>query len=297
MLKPKAVYPLLALVVLTLGLNWPLMSTALRDISPIWMATLRLLGAAITLSLFALVTGRLSRPPRQDYPILLSVAVFRLALMFILVFTALQIVPPGRSSILAWTAALWTVPIAVVFIGERMNGLRWAGLATGIVGILFVFDPLRIDWTDQRMIAGHAMLLVAAVMGASVSVHVRHHRWTSSPLALLPWQVLAASIPMLALALILEGIPSISWTPQLVAIVVYQGALASGFAIWGQLTVLRGHPAISTNLAMMAVPVIGLLSSVVLVDEQLTAAVVVGLTLIVAGVGLGRMSDVGERSF
>lgn len=294
-LRSQAVYPLLIGVVIVLGLNWPLMSIGLRSISPIWLATFRLIGAAITLFALTISTRRLSRPPRQDYPIVLSVAVFRLALTFILVFSALEIVPPGRSSILAWTTSLWTVPIAVVFLGERMNRLRWLGLTAGIAGILFVFEPTRLDWTDSRVIIGHAMLLTAAVLNASVSVHVRHHSWASTPLSLLPWQMLTAAIPVLVIALATEGIPSINWTLGLAAIVVYQGTFASGFALWGQLTVLRTHPAISTNLALMAVPVIGLLSSAVIVDEPLSAAVVIGLGLVLAGVAASMLADSASR--
>jgi drug/metabolite transporter (DMT)-like permease len=190
---------------------------------------------------------------------------------------------------------LWTVPIAVVFLGERMNRLRWLGLTAGIAGILLVFEPTRLDWTDSRVIIGHAMLLTAAVLNASVSVHVRHHSWASTPLSLLPWQMLTAAIPVLVIALATEGIPSIDWTLGLAAIVVYQGTFASGFALWGQLTVLRTHPAISTNLALMAVPVIGLLSSAVIVDEPLSAAVVIGLGLVLAGVAASMLADSASR--
>lgn len=294
LLRPQAVYPVLAVVVIALGLNWPFMSIGLRSISPIWMAAFRLIGATFTLGVLASATGRLARPPRQDLPIVLSVAVFRLALTFILVFSALEIVPPGRSSILVWTTSLWTVPIAVLFVGERMNRLRWLGLTAGITGILFVFEPLRLDWTDGRVVLGHAMLLTAAILNASVSVHVRHHSWKSTPLGLLPWQMLTAALPVLVIAFVTEGIPTINWTLALAAIVVYQGTFASGVAIWGQFTVLRSHPAISTNLALMAVPVIGLLSSAVLVDEPLSAGVLIGLGLVLAGVAASMVADSGS---
>ncbi|NIR38934.1 MAG: EamA family transporter, partial [Actinobacteria bacterium] len=77
---------------------------------------------------------------------------------FMLVFLALEIVPPGRSSILIWTSSLWTVPIAAAFLGERMSRLRWAGLLAGVAGILFVFEPTRLDWGDSRVLLGHGML-------------------------------------------------------------------------------------------------------------------------------------------
>jgi drug/metabolite transporter (DMT)-like permease len=278
-------------IVIVLGINWPFLATGLESISPVWMSAFRLLGATITVFVFASLNGRLSRPPRHDYPMILSVAVLRLALVFILVFTALQIVPPGRSSILTWTTALWTVPIAVAFVGDRMNPLRWSGMIVGIAGIVLVFEPTRLDWSDSRVVLGHLMLLLAAVLNAAVSVHARWHRWASSPMALLPWQLLIAALPMLVIALAVEGIPDIHWTGQLTAIVVYQGTLASGFALWAQFSVLRSLSAISTNLVLMGVPVVGLIASVVLVDESLTAGVVGGLVLVLAGIATSLLAD------
>jgi drug/metabolite transporter (DMT)-like permease len=290
-LRPQAVLPLLLLVVLALGVNWPVMAVALRSLSSLWTATLRLVAATGTLFLLTGVSRRLTLPRRRDYSIVLSVAAFRLAAVFILVLSALEIVPPGRSSILVWTASLWTVPIAAVFIGERMTPLRWAGLLVGVAGILLVFEPTRFDWTDGRTLAGHAMLLGAALSQASVSVHVRRHRWASTPLNLLPWQLLTATLPMLAVALAIEGVPDVAWSFGLVANLLFQGSVVSGFAIWGQLTVLRSHPAVSTNIVLMAVPVIGLLSSALLLDEALSAWVLVGLGLVLAGVILSRLAD------
>lgn len=290
-LQPHAVYPLLAFVILALGVNWPVMSIALRSMPPIWLAASRLVAAAATLFLLTSLTGRLALPPRQDLSMVLSVAAFRLAALFVLVFFALEIVPPGRSSILVWTASLWTVPIAVTFIGEQMSRARWIGLTVGIVGILLVFEPTRLDWSDGRVILGHAMLIGAAMAHASVSVHVRHHSWESTPLGLLPWQLLVASAAVVVIALVTDGIPTVEWSAGLVANLLFQGVVVSGFALWGQLTVLRSHPAISTNLALMLVPVVGLLSSVIVVDETLSAGVVAGLVLVLIGVVISRVGD------
>jgi drug/metabolite transporter (DMT)-like permease len=92
-------------------------------------------------------------------------------------------------------------------------------------------------------------------------------------------------------AFVVEGVPRVDWSLGLVINVLFQGMMVSGFAIWGQMTVLRSYPAISTTLAFMAVPVIGLMSSAIVVDEQLTAAVLIGLVLVLAGVAANRIAD------
>ena len=102
---------------------------------------------------------------------------------------------------------------------------------------------------------------------------------------LLPWQMLVGAVPMAAIAFIVDGWPRIDWTPQLIGIVAYQAVLAAAFAVWAQQIILRRIPATSTNLILMAVPVVGLLSSAILVDDPLTVGAVVGLLLIMIGVG------------
>jgi drug/metabolite transporter (DMT)-like permease len=92
-------------------------------------------------------------------------------------------------------------------------------------------------------------------------------------------------VPITAAAFLVDGWPQIDWTPQLIAIVAYEGALAAAFTLWAQQVILRRMSATSANLILMAVPVVGLLSSAVLVDDPLTIGAVVGLVLIMLGVG------------
>ncbi len=285
-------YALLGGTVAVLGFNWPLLAIGLDAVSPLWFTSLRLCGAAIVVFTVAWVTGRLGVPDRGDAPVVWSIAIGRMIIVMLLVFTALRLVPPGRSSVLVWTASLWTVPMAVRFLGERMSRRRWIGLSVGIFGILVLVEPWRAE-LNLEIAGGYGLLLLAAVFHAATAVHVRAHRWIASPLSLLPWQLVVAAIPVTVAAVLVEGAPRVQWTAQLAAIVVYQGVLATGFAMWAQLTVLRRLPAVPTNLTLMLVPVVGLLSSAVIVDEPLTWGAMLGAALV--GVGVLSGIDLGRK--
>jgi drug/metabolite transporter (DMT)-like permease len=285
------IYLLLATVVLVLGLNWPIMATGIKSISPIWMGVFRIAGAAVVVITIGVVRGKLAVPPLADLPMVLSLAVFRLAAVFVLVFTALQMVPPGRSSVVVWTTSLWTVPIAAIFLGERMSGRRWVGLALGIAGVLVLFEPWGFDWTEQGVALGHGLLILAAITNAATAVHIRAHHWTITPLEAIPWQLVGAGLILVVLGLVVEGPPVIDWTPQLVWVVLYQGVLATGIAFWAQIVILRNLSAVSTNLTLMAVPVIGVVSSALLLGEEITTSLAVGLILVVIGVAVNLLSD------
>ena len=277
---------LLGLVVLILGFNWPILATGLRSISPVWLSAMRLLGGLVIVALITALTGDLHRPRRDDQPIIWSVGIAKLALTYLLVFTALQILPPGRSSVLAWTSPLWTAPLAVAFLGEKMTRPRWIGLGLGAAGLFFLFEPWVLDWGNGAIVWGHVLLIGAAFLNAATMVHIRHHGGSrATAMQLMPWQMLAGAVPMTAIAFLVDGWPQVEWTPQLIGIVTYQGSLAGAFTVWAQQTILRRISATSTNLILMAVPVVGLLSSAILVNDPLTIGAVVGLVLIMIGVG------------
>ncbi len=290
-LSKLVVYGLLAYAVVILGANWPVMSTGLKSITPIWMAAFRTGGAAILVGVVSVATGNVVVPPRRDLPIVASVAVFRLALLMSLVFFALRLVPAGRASVLVWTSALWTVPIAAVVLGEKMSRGKWTGLLVGLIGVIVISELWNNDWRERDVMVGTALLLTGALVNASTAVHIRRHRWTMTPLHALPWQLAGAAILLTLLAVAVDGVPSIDWTPQLILIVLYQAGLATGTAFWAQIVVLRNLSAVSTNLTMMAIPVIGVTSSILVLNEQITLAMALGMTLVIVGVSINILSD------
>jgi drug/metabolite transporter (DMT)-like permease len=107
----------------------------------------------------------------------------------------------------------------------------------------------------------------------------------------MPWQFTIAAIVVGAIAFAVDGLPSVDWSAGAIAIVAYQVALASTFGVWGGLTVMRSLPAISAGLAFMAVPAVGLGSSILLVDEPASLALVASLLLVLGGVALGLVAD------
>jgi drug/metabolite transporter (DMT)-like permease len=218
-------------------------------------------------------------------------ALFRLAAVTIFVFSALELVPAGRSSVVVWTSSLWTVPIAAIFLGERMTRARWLGLALGIAGVVALFEPWRFDWSDTGVAVGHALLILAAMTNAATAVHIRAHQWSIAPLDAMPWQLTGATIILVILGFVVEGPPVIDWTPQLVLVVLYQGLLATGIAFWIQIVILRNLSAVSTNLTLMAVPVVGVVSSAIVLGEDVTTSLVLGLLLVILGVAVNLLSD------
>ena len=285
-------YVLLAALVLVWGANWPVLKVALPHIPPIWFAALRLaLASASLFPVVILTTRRFRVPSRADLPIVISIGWFQMAGFLTLINIGLEHVPAGRSAILAYTTPLWTVPGAVLLLGERLNRGKLLGLALGLAGVAVMFNPASFDWSNHDAVLGNGVLLFAAFVWAATILHVRRHRWRMTPFELAPWQLLAGVPPAALVAWLVEGTPHVDWSGGFLAALAYNGPLAGGFGFWAALSVQRRLPAITTSLSFLGVPAFGLLCAALFLGEPLSASDLGGLVLIAGGLVAVTLSD------
>lgn len=279
-------YLLLGAVVVLWGANWPIMKLGLESISPLWFGALRMAGGAATLFALLAALGRLRPPPRHDLPIVLSVGLLHMTLTTALMYFGLLYVEAGRAALLSYTTPLWVAPLAVPLLGERLGWRKVFGIAVGLSGLAVLFNPLGFDWSDRDTVIGNAILTVSAMVWASVILHIRKHRWQSTPLALAPWQMALSGVLLSAAALAFEDPGAIRWSGWLAANLAYNGIVASAFCFWAMITVMRALPAVSSSVGSLAIPVAGVLFSALALGEPLTATLLGGLALILAGIAL-----------
>ncbi len=285
-------YGLLAVLVLVWGANWSVVKVALPHIQPIWLAALRLAIASTCLfPVVALTTRRLRLPSLADLPIVISIGWFQMAGFLMLINLGLEHVPAGRSAILAYTTPLWTVPGAVLFLGERLTRGKILGFVLGLAGILLMFNPASFNWHDPAVVKGNATLLLAAFVWAATILHVRWHKWQRPPIELAPWQLLAGLPPTALIAWATEGMPHVDWTPGFVVALCYVGPLAGSFGFWAALSVQHRLPAITTSLSFLCVPAWGVVCSAFFLHEALSLSDIGGLVLIALGLVAVTLAD------
>ena len=287
---------LVACLVLIWGCNWPVNKVVLSHISPLWFACLRVAMGSVSLFLVqAFRTEGVKLPARADLPVVLSIGLAQVAAVMALVQLGLANVPAGRSAILSYTTPVWVVPGAILILGERLRLAKSIALLLGLAGVAVMFNPAAFDWSDHTAVVGNGYLLAAAALWAGSIIHVRAHRWQGTPLTLAPWQMLIGLIPLFALAWSVEGPPPhVSFSLGTLVLAIYSGPLITAFPFWALVTVSRTLPAVTTSLTLLLVPVIGLLSSVIFLTEQINATLIVGLLLIVSAVTAVSVADVKE---
>jgi drug/metabolite transporter (DMT)-like permease len=280
----RRAYLLLAAVIVTWGVNWPILKFGLAYITPLWFAAARALLGAACLFLLMAARGRVRLPRRADLGLLLSVGVLQIGVNLALVHIAVQLIEAGRSVILAYTTPLWVTPLAAVFLGERLSPRKVAGVGLGVAGLAVLFGPSATVFVNPTDLLGNGLPVLAAMISAGAIVHVRSRGRSINAFDLAPWQILAGAAVVLPAALAIEGLPSVQWSATLAVVPVYNGAFATAFGLWAYVVVMRDLPAVSTAVGSLGVPVVGLLASAVILGEPLSMDKGLGLALIVAGV-------------
>jgi len=277
----------LIVVVLAWGLVWPVNKVLLESLSPLWMMAIRSAVATVALFAIALLRGRLALPPPADLPVLLSIALLHMVGFGVLGAWGLQLVPTGRSVVLAYTTPLWVMPGASLFLNEPLTRRRAAGVAVGLLGLLVLFNPLAFDWTSRDALLGNGAILLAALLWAASILHIRGHAWQSTPFDLVPWEMLLATAIIAPLAVVADGRPAAGWDGRLVVLMLYAGIPGTALAYWATAMASRALPAVTTSLGLLATPVVSVVIATLWLGEALAPSLVAAIVLILGGIALG----------
>jgi len=292
-LTRRAALALFVVVILCWGFNWTVTKILVQSVSPMWMTAIRSAIALVVLFGLTLATGDLRLPQRGDLPVVVNIAMLHMVGFAVLMGIGLQYVAAGRSIVLGFTTPLWVIPGAMLFLGERLTPARAAGVAMGLCGLALMFNPMAFDWSDKRALLGNGLLLLAAFCWAVSIVHIRKHTWIATPYQLVFWEVLLATCVLAVLALVFEGPPSIAWDTHTVLLFAYGGVFGVALAYWAMAMVNRSLPAVTTSLGVLATPVVGVLTAIVVLDEPLSLALLAAMALILGGIALGTLGGHG----
>lgn len=278
---------LFAFVVAAWSLNWVVMKVVVQDVTPLWAVAIRTGLAALVLfpSLFA--TRQLGLPSKADLPVVLVIALFHMVAFAALMTIGLVFVPASRAIVLGYTTPLWVAPAAFLFLGERVTVWQVAGVAVGIAGLLLLFRPGSVAWGSEAVLLGNGLVIMAALCWSVSIVYTRAHPWVATPLQLMPWQCLIATVVLVILALSVEGKPpSRIGTAALLAL-TYNGVIGTALGFWAMTVVNRRVPATTASLGVLATPVVGIGLSAVILAEGIDPLLVFSAFVILSGIALG----------
>jgi drug/metabolite transporter (DMT)-like permease len=268
------------------GASFMLIEIGLRDLEPATLMLGRVAVAAVALGIylpFALPALPALRELRARAGTLFVLGLLNSAVPFFLIAWGQQYVDSGLAAILNSSAPLFTALLAWAFVrSERVAGLRLAGLLVGFAGVVVLVGAGPSD--GGRAAVGSLAVVAAALCYASGALYAVRRLEGVSPLVLSLGVMIAATLALAGPGLA-QAPDELGWEAALAVLGLGVGGTALGYILYFGL--ILGAGASRAILVTYLVPALALVYGVTLLDEPLTAAALIGLALVLAGVALG----------
>ena len=276
---------LLLLLAALWGPSFLLIKVAVAEIPPITLIFGRVGLAAILLYLLLRLGGNNLPRPGRIWISLAIVAIFQTAFPFVLLSWAEQYIDSALAAILNGLTPLFTILIAhMLTTDDKLTPAKAAGIALGLVGVLFFVAPALQSGVQASTWGILAMIVVAASYGFAV-VYARKHL-NHLPSKVAPTgQLILSTLFLLPFMIIVDQpfnqpLPSLQAIGAVIALAIFGTAIA--FVVYFRL--LKSAPASYVSMVTYLVPVIGVLLGVLILGERLAWNDFAGFGLILLGV-------------
>jgi O-acetylserine/cysteine efflux transporter len=270
---------LAVLVAVTWGFGFIASRLALNEFSPELMTTLRFVIAALP-CLFL-------RKPDVSWPLLIATSLSLFLVQFLAqAFAISHGVPPGLSSVIVQSQALFTIGFAAIVFREIPTPMQGVGIAIATAGLLMICGTVGYDFSG----AAFAIIMICPVSFAIGNLLLR--KANGAPMFdLFAWLCFIAAVPLVGLTLATNGAAS-SWhemthaSATAIVCMFCLGAITTSFAylLWGRL--LRDYPAAQVVPFALLVPFVGSAASSIVFGEKFGALRLAGMVTVIGGIAV-----------
>ncbi|MBS5772583.1 MAG: O-acetylserine/cysteine exporter [Enterobacter cloacae] len=271
------------LVVVAWGLNFVVIKVGLHAMPPLMLAGLRFLLVAFPALLFV-------ARPKVPMRLLLGYGLTISFGQFAFLFCAIKFgMPAGLASLVLQAQAFFTIILGAGIFGERLQVKQLVGIALAVVGVLVL---IQASFTGQHIpLLGFMLTLAGAFSWACGNIFnkkIMQHSSRPAVMSLVVWSALIPIVPFMVCSLIfdgpalmLESVVAIDTTTLLSLVYLAFIATILGYGIWG--TLLGRYETWRVAPLSLLVPVVGIASAALLLDEKLSAMQLAGAVLVMAG--------------
>ncbi len=281
------------LLALLWGSGFLFIKLSLGSFSPVQLTFGRLaLGALLLLVVLAIKRLRLPTEPRM-WLYLAIAALFGNAIPYTLVGFAEQTVNSNLAGAINATTPLWTLLFAILTRTEnRLTITKTFGILLGFVGAILLLAPWQA--TAAPLLGTLACLGAAASYGVSYIVMGRYLTGRGTPpLVLSAGQLIAAS-GLLILASPFGGFDPVELNPIPVAALLMLGVVGTGVAYVLNYRIITDDGPLLASTVTYLLPVVAVTMGTVLLDEELSGTLVIGVLVVLSGVILSRLQPSGR---
>ena len=287
------------------GAGWVAGRVISTGIPPITGAWIRYVIAVLCFLIWMKIAGLFVLPTKGEWKRIwwigfFSTFVYQVFFMFGMKYTA-----AGDASLMITFNPLFTALLAIPFLGEKMDKRLFWGLILAVIGVvvLFFHSP-NIDIPAWSRTLGDVLIMLAALSWASSTILMKKAMASPTidaeepltPLGLTVWASavgLAILSPWAAIETYQFGLPEISnkvWF-SILFLAILSTVLAYVWFAEGIKAIGAGKAALYVYL----VPLFGIITGWLLIDEKLGWSLLVAFILIVGGVALAQ-SEKGDEA-
>ncbi|MBR7799050.1 EamA family transporter [Undibacterium fentianense] len=269
------------LVIIIWGMNFVVIKIGLKGMPPLLLAALRFVFVAFPAIFF------LARP-KVPLKFLFAYAATISFGQFAFLFSAIAVgMPAGLASLVLQAQAFFTIALSALFFGDKLKAHHILGMLAASLGLLVLGGGSLHLSGSQLSIAGFALTLCAALSWASGNI-ISKKLGSVDMLNLVAWSALIPIIPFLLLSCAIDGAATV-WTClihiriEAILAVLYLSGAASliGYTLWGKL--LATLPTQVVAPLTLLVPIVGLSSAWLILDEALNSIQIIGAAIVMAG--------------
>lgn len=267
----------LCLIYLIWGMNWVVMKTANTFFPPITFVAYRFLfGALVLLSVWRWL--HLPLPKKKYWPWIFLTGILQMGLNNIAAQTSMLTLGAGMVSVLNYSMPVFAAVMAHFLLGERLNWRKGVGIVLAIAGMAVLMD-VHAGGDVTAICIG----LLSAVFWGLASIFVKLKLADVNPISLTTWQMVCASLSLLAYtAIVPQG--EVVWNTESVLCLIYNGVLASALAFFLWSWILQHIEVSKASVAVLAVPVVGVVGGILCLGEPMTLHIFFGMIMIMAGI-------------
>lgn len=297
-MKNLLVHMKLIFVVIVWGFGWPAGRVIAQDIAPFAASWIRYVVAVALFVIYLRFSSQWMIPTRGEWKRIAWIGFFATCLYQAFFMVGMKYTAAGDASLMITFNPFFTAVLAIFFLNEAMNWRLGVGIALGLAGVtvLFLYSP-NVDIPFFERALGDALIAGAAFAWACNSIQMKIAMTEPaedsdrclSPLQLTVWSSVIGLVmltPIAAVETAVMGIPEPSfdgWV-AILFLAIFSTVVSYVWFADGILTIGAGKSALYVYL----VPIFGIYSGYLLLDEKLGASLLVAFVLIVGGVALAQ---------
>lgn len=273
------------------GFNFVVMTLGNDVFPPGAFAALRFLTGSITLIAVCLLK-RVPLPKKSDLKWLVLCGLFQTAYFNIAIQISLNYISAGLTSVLTYSMPLFLSIMAHYWIpNERLTKRKSFGIVLGIIGLCMAMN-VQMDGSFWIMLLGLSSAVSWAIANLIFKLKLKH----ANTVQFTTWQMTIGTVGLLLYTLLFEA-GDVHWGVMPVVYIVFSGVIASAlaFVMWNH--VLRHTEASKASVSILLVPIIGVISGYLFLDETFKLTTLAGMALVLGGIWFVNSKDSNMHKF